>query len=76
MTPTERPKAYSLDAAAKLAGISRRTLYREIDRGRLQVIHSGDRQLIEPDALRAYIDTYRPYRVIRDDDLPDQERAD
>ena len=67
MTPTERPEAYSIDAAAKLAGISRRTLYREITAGRLKTTRVGNRQLIEPAELRAYIKEHHPYRVISDD---------
>jgi excisionase family DNA binding protein len=41
---------------AQLANVSRRTVYREIDRGALRVLHVGGQLRIDPDDFREYLD--------------------
>ncbi len=41
---------------ARLANISRDTIYREIDRGALPVLHAGRQLRIDPHAFRQYLE--------------------
>lgn len=45
-TDTAPPLAYSLDHAAALIDLSRRSLYRLIDRGELRTVKVGRRRLV------------------------------
>jgi putative molybdopterin biosynthesis protein len=45
--------------AAKLANVSRETIYREIDRGALPALHVGRQLRISPAAFHAYLDRER-----------------
>jgi excisionase family DNA binding protein len=45
----------SITDAAKALNISRPTIYKEIQKGRLQTFTIGRRRLVTPDALRDYI---------------------
>ena len=45
--------------AAKLANVSRETIYREIDRGELPARHVGRQLRIDPAEFRAYLDRER-----------------
>jgi excisionase family DNA binding protein len=42
--------------AAKLANVSRETIYREIDRGALLALHVGRQLRIHPADFRAYLE--------------------
>ncbi len=53
----------SLEEAAKLLGVSSRTVRRALEAGDLQPIRIGRRILIEPAAIRAYIDRKREARL-------------
>lgn len=73
MTPTEKPEAYSINAVAQLAGISRETVYREIRAGRLTAVRVGQPHapyslLIKPADYDRWWEEYnkRPYRVVTD----------
>jgi len=46
---------HSIDGAASLMSVSRRSLYREITAGRLQAISLGKRRLVSSDAIRDWI---------------------
>ena len=56
-TPT-RDRAVLLTPAdvARLAKVSRDTIYREIDRGALPVLHAGRQLRIDPDAFRRWLE--------------------
>jgi excisionase family DNA binding protein len=41
--------------AAELMAVSRKTIYREIDRGELPALKVGHQLRIDPDELRAYL---------------------
>jgi putative molybdopterin biosynthesis protein len=45
--------------AARLAQVSRDTIYREIDRGELPARHVGRQLRIDPDEFQAYLDGRR-----------------
>ena len=45
----------SIADAAKALNISRPTIYKEIQQGRLQTFTIGRRRLVTPDALRSYV---------------------
>ena len=47
--------AYSIDDVIRLAGLSRQTVYNEINQGRLKTFTVGRRRLISPDALTDWI---------------------
>ena len=42
--------------AARLANVSRDTIYREIQRGSLRVLHVGRQLRIDPDDLAGYLE--------------------
>jgi excisionase family DNA binding protein len=46
----------SVAEVARRAGVSRRTVYREIDRGALRVLHVGGQLRIAPADFRDYLD--------------------
>jgi putative molybdopterin biosynthesis protein len=46
--------------AARLAQVSRDTIYREIDRGELPARHVGRQLRIDPADFRGYLDRERP----------------
>lgn len=48
-------QALSIDAATEVMGLSRPTIYREIQAGRLRTFHVGRRRYISADAIREYI---------------------
>jgi excisionase family DNA binding protein len=52
-----QPLAMSVRDAARLAGISRATLYREIATRRLRTVKVGKRRLVRTEALRAWLDS-------------------
>jgi len=45
----------SITDAAKALNVSRPTIYKEIQQGRLQTFTIGRRRLVTPDALRDYV---------------------
>lgn len=47
--------AYSIDDVIRLAGLSRQTVYNEINRGRLKTFTVGRRRLISPHALNDWM---------------------
>lgn len=47
--------AYSIDDVIHLVGLSRQTVYNEINRGRLKTFTVGKRRLVSPDALSGWI---------------------
>jgi len=47
---------YSINEAAKLVGVCKRTIYNEISAGRLRKMKLARRALIPADALREWID--------------------
>ena len=51
-----QPLAMSVRDAARLAGISRASLYREISTRRLRTVKVGKRRLVPTEALRAWLD--------------------
>lgn len=78
MTPTsDRPPALTLRAAWERAGISRSTLYREINAGRLKThtiaTRAGTKQLIEVEEFESWLREFHPYQVKTDPD-PKQEK--
>jgi excisionase family DNA binding protein len=46
--------------AARLANVSRDTIYREIQRGALRPLHVGRQIRIDPDDMRAYLQREAP----------------
>jgi excisionase family DNA binding protein len=42
--------------AARIASVSRETIYREIDRGELRALHVGRQFRIDPDDFQHYLD--------------------
>jgi excisionase family DNA binding protein len=50
-----KPAALSIDHAARAAGVSRRTLYRELASGRLKAVKLGRRTLIPSDSFAAWL---------------------
>jgi putative molybdopterin biosynthesis protein len=46
--------------AAELANVSRKTVYREIDRGALPALHVGRQLRIDPADFRQYLDRGMP----------------
>jgi excisionase family DNA binding protein len=52
---TAQPLAMSIIDAAKLAGISRATLYREIATRRLRTVKVGKRRLVPTEALHDWL---------------------
>jgi excisionase family DNA binding protein len=50
----------SVAEVARRAGVSRRTVYREIDRGALVARYVGHQLRIDPDDFREYLDGERP----------------
>jgi putative molybdopterin biosynthesis protein len=57
-TATQEDKSALLSPAevARLAAISRKTVYREIDRGELKAVHVGRQLRIDPTDFRLYLD--------------------
>lgn len=67
MTPTDkpgRPRAFTVDAAAVEAGVSKRTMWRLIQAELVKTVHSGNRRLVTEESLRAYIAQRRQYEVV------------
>lgn len=65
MTSPERPRAYTVDAAAAKAGVSRRTIYRLIDDGVLEYVKERGRRIIPEASLTTYINAQQPkYEVV------------
>jgi putative molybdopterin biosynthesis protein len=56
-TATSRDESVFLSPAevARLAAISRKTVYREIDRGELRAVHVGRQLRIDPTDLNQYL---------------------
>ena len=50
-TDTSAPLVYSLDRAASMIDLSRRSLYRLIDAGELRTVKLGRRRLVPADEL-------------------------
>lgn len=48
-------QAFTIDAATEVMGLSRPTIYREIQAGRLRTFHVGRRRYVSADAIREYI---------------------
>jgi putative molybdopterin biosynthesis protein len=61
-TATQRDESASLSPAevARLAAISRKTVYREIDRGELRAVHVGRQLCIDPTDLNQYLQRSGP----------------
>lgn len=57
--PTPAPRTYTVDEAAKIAGIGRTFAYREVDAGHLRATRRGRRLLVSERALAAYIEGER-----------------
>ena len=56
-TPTRDGRVLLTPAeAARVANVSRETIYREIDRGELRARHVGRQLRIDPADFRAYLD--------------------
>jgi excisionase family DNA binding protein len=55
MTSPERPRAYTVDAAAAKAGVSRRTIFRLISLNELTAVRVKNRTLITEESLDRYI---------------------
>lgn len=55
----EKPEKFALSAVevASSLGVSRTTVYRLMDAGRLRSVRVGGRRLIPVDAVRAFLDT-------------------
>jgi putative molybdopterin biosynthesis protein len=54
-TPEDTSPLLSPAEVARLAAISRKTVYREIDRGELPAIHVGRQLRIDPTDLNQYL---------------------
>jgi putative molybdopterin biosynthesis protein len=54
-TQEDRPTLLSPADVARFAGVSRKTVYREIDRGELPAIHVGRLLRIDPTDLSRYL---------------------
>ena len=62
MSPAPRRLAYRVNEAAEALGVSRRSIYRLIERHELASVKSGPHNaavLIPADSLAAYLDRYR-----------------
>jgi putative molybdopterin biosynthesis protein len=55
-TPEDTRPLLSPAEAARLANVSRKTVYREIDRGALPALHVGRQLRIDPTDFRLYLD--------------------
>jgi predicted site-specific integrase-resolvase len=72
MPPTDRPRAYTVDAAAELVGVSKRTMYRMIDEGAVDTVsvsasHTGNYKVVRvtEESLIKYLDTKKiPYEIV------------
>ncbi len=51
-----------MSEAGEILGVSRMTMYRLVGRGDLPVVRIGDRPLVEPAAIRAFIEARRTPR--------------
>jgi putative molybdopterin biosynthesis protein len=56
VTPEDTRPLLSPAEAARLANVSRKTVYREIDRGALPALHVGRQLRIDPTDFRLYLD--------------------
>jgi putative molybdopterin biosynthesis protein len=54
-TPVDESVFLSPAEVARLAAISRKTVYREIDRGELRAVHVGRQLRIDPEDFRHYL---------------------
>ena len=59
VTPEDTRRLLSPAEVARLANVSTKTVYREIDRGELPVLHVGRQLRIDPADFRAYLDRER-----------------
>jgi putative molybdopterin biosynthesis protein len=60
-TPTRTGSVLLTPAdAARMAQVSRETIYREIDRGELRATHVGRQLRIDPADFRTYLDMENP----------------
>lgn len=50
------PRTYSVEEAAKAAGVSRTFMWREVNRGALRATRRGRRVLVPESALRDYLE--------------------
>lgn len=53
---------FSTDEAAKLCGISKTYIYREINAGRLKAVKYGKRTLIKLEAIRSWVEALPSYK--------------
>jgi excisionase family DNA binding protein len=53
--PTERPKAFSVDEAARSLSLSRTSLYELLDSGRIRSVKVGSRRLVPTAALDEFL---------------------
>jgi len=56
-TPDDTRPMLSPAEVAELANVSRKTIYREVDRGALPAQHVGRQLRIDPDDLNQYLKT-------------------
>jgi excisionase family DNA binding protein len=54
-TPEDTHRLLTPAEVAELANVSRKTVYREIDRGALPALHVGRQLRIDPTALNGYL---------------------
>jgi excisionase family DNA binding protein len=54
-TPEDRPLHTPADAA-RLAKVSRKTIYREVERGELRALHAGRQLRIDPGDFAHYLE--------------------
>lgn len=72
-TPTERPRALTVDAAAAKLKISRRTVYRLIADGALVPVRVGNRRAVTEKSVLDYMKTRTTdYEIV---DEPDEGAA-
>jgi excisionase family DNA binding protein len=64
-TPTERPRALTVDAAAAKLKISRRTVYRLIQDGALTPVRVGNRRAVTEKSVLDYMTRQTPeYEIV------------
>jgi excisionase family DNA binding protein len=71
-SPVERPRAYTVDAAAAKAGVSRRTIFRLISLNELEAVRINNRTYVTEESLDHYMKwniSKTDYQIISERDV-------
>jgi len=65
-----KPLSYTVEEAAKLTGLGRTRLYKELKEGRIKAVKLGRRTLIPHASLESWIDDLEAYpaKPVKDDE--------